>query len=337
VEPRRIIAIGCSAGGVETLSRLVAELPIELPAALCIVVHFPAGSISALPRILERSGRLPARHARDGDVLEAGHIYVAPPDWHLLVVGPVLHLSHDPAENSHRPAIDVMFRSVAATWDGRAIGVILSGTGDDGTAGLAVLRAAGAIAVVQDPVEAIFSAMPRSALENVDVDHCVPVRDMGPLLDELAAAPARTSGRPQAVEGGAEDPVQTAPGSAPFAGGSGLTCPDCGGALWEIQEGNVLRFRCRVGHTFSPDSLFDQQSEALESALWGAVRALEERAALAQRMAARFRVRGHEQVARRFDDRARNATERAGVIQRALVSESESNPGAANVVSADRA
>ena len=145
MEPRRVIVIGCSAGGVEALALLVAGFRPDIPAAICVVVHFPPNSTSVLPKILERAGALPAAHARDGEVLEAGHIYVAPPDWHLVVAGPRVHLSHDVAENSFRPAIDVLFRSAARTWGDRAIGVILSGTGDDGTAGLAVLRAEGEI------------------------------------------------------------------------------------------------------------------------------------------------------------------------------------------------
>jgi len=337
VEPRRIIAIGCSAGGVETLSRLVAGLPTDIPAAICVVVHFPAGSTSVLPRILQRAGALPAVHARDGDALAAGHIYVAPPDWHLEVAGSVVHLSHGPAENSHRPAIDVLFRSVAQTWGGRAVGVILSGTGDDGTAGLAVLRECGGVAVVQDPAEAIFAAMPRSALEHVDVNHCVRVSEMTPLLVDLASAPIRPTSHPQAIECGDDDPVADAPEPTPIVGAGGLICPDCGGALWEVQEGHVLRFRCRIGHTFSPESLLDQQAEALESVLWGAVRALEERAALAQRMAERFRSRGDERLAVRFDARARASVDRADVIRSALMIKSESSSNSAEPGSSPRA
>ncbi|HET9015786.1 MAG TPA: chemotaxis protein CheB [Thermomicrobiaceae bacterium] len=330
MEPRRIIAIGCSAGGVQTLSRLVSDLPPDIPAAICVVVHFPPDSTSVLPRILERAGKLPASHAHDGDLLEAGRIYVAPPDWHLVVNGMDLALSHAPAENGHRPAIDVLLRSVARTWNGRGIGVILSGTGDDGTAGLGVLRARGGVAIVQDPVEAIFAAMPRSALENVDVTYCVPVADMGPLLAGLAAALVEPVAAPQVGAEGAEDPAEESAGPTPIGGASGLTCPDCGGALWEIEEGSVLRFRCRVGHTFSPESLFDQQWDELEHALWAAVRALDERAALSRRIAARFRARGHREMAERFEARAQSAVDRAAVIQRALVSGSEANPAPAS-------
>ncbi|HET9017535.1 MAG TPA: chemotaxis protein CheB, partial [Thermomicrobiaceae bacterium] len=175
-------------------------------------------------------------------------------------------LSHAPAENGPRPASDVLLCSVGRTRDGRGIGVVLSGTGDDGTAGLGVLRGRGGVAVVQGPVEAIFAAMPRSALENVDVSYCVPVADMGTLLSEFAAAPVAPLARLAAAGEDAEDPAEESVGPAPVSGASGLTCPDCGGALWEIEEGSVLRFRCRVGHAFSPESLFDQPWDELEHA-----------------------------------------------------------------------
>ena len=187
ISEHRIIVIGASAGGVEAISQVVRELPADVPAAVCVVLHFPASGTSVLPSILARVGSLPAAHAVDGEPIQPGRIYVAPPDRHLIVRQERVELSIGPKENNHRPAVDVMFRTAARSHGPRVIGVVLSGTLDDGTVGLAAIRKQRGIAVVQDPEDALYPGMPRSALENVGGDHVLPVAGIGALLGRLAS------------------------------------------------------------------------------------------------------------------------------------------------------
>jgi len=320
-----IITIGASAGGVEALTELVRGLPADLPASILVALHVPSHGMNVLPQILSRNGPLPARHAEDGEPIRPGRIYVARPDYHLLVDRGVVRLSRGPRENGVRPAVDPLFRS-AAWWHGpRVVGVVLSGTLDDGTAGLLAIKQRGGIAVVQDPADALFPGMPRSALEIVSVDHVAPLGAMASLVDQLARQATdgvEPAPRPEVIEQEAEMAEfdlgaihrDERPGTP-----SGFACPDCAGVLWEIQDGDLIRFRCRVGHAWSPTSLLAEQSDALETALWTAFRALEERAALAARTAERFRSRGQDRVADRFVAQAGESRERAAVIRRVLL------------------
>jgi two-component system, chemotaxis family, protein-glutamate methylesterase/glutaminase len=318
-----IVVVGASAGGVEALAGLAASLPPDLPAAVFVVLHLPPTGTSALPGILTRHGPLPASHVKDGEPIEHGRIYVAPPDHHLLVRAGHVHLARGPRENGHRPAVDPLFRSAAREYATRVIGVILSGALDDGTAGLVAVRSRGGIAVVQDPEDALYPGMPLSALEHVEVDHVVPVAAIGPLLARLVTEPAPEPPGPAPtemeveveVEGFSMDAMEGQhPGEL-----SGFSCPDCSGVLWTIDDGDLQRFRCRVGHAWSPESLLTRQSEALEAALWIALRSLEERAALARRLAEPPRRRGHSITATRFEEQAIEAQQAARVVRELLL------------------
>ncbi|WP_328476908.1 chemotaxis protein CheB [Actinoplanes sp. NBC_00393] len=287
-EHRDVVVVGASAGGVEALRALVGGLPPGYSGCLLVVLHIPRASPSALPGILSRSGPLPAAYARDGDPLLGGRIYIAPPDHHLLLIDGHLRLTRGPAENGHRPAIDPLFRSAARAAGRRAIGVILSGSRDDGAAGLAAVATAGGATIVQDPEDAITAWMPRAALDQVKPDHVVPAAELGPLLAEITAAdlpavPDHTVDPLLGAELAISDliPIHT----DQFAAPAGYGCPDCGGSLFLMEDKVIPRFRCRVGHAWSPESLLDEQTAALESALWLALRALEEKAALSRRMA----------------------------------------------------
>ncbi len=319
-----IIVVGASAGGVETLVQLVKLLPSNSPAAIFVVLHIPAHATSFLPTILSRSGLLRATHPENGAAIEPGQIYVAPPDYHLLVKCGYVQLTRGPRENSHRPAIDTLFRSAARSYGTRVVDVILSGVLDDGTAGLMAVKLRGGVAVVQDPSEAAFIGMPRSAIENVDVDHVLPVSAIAPLLVRLAQEPVDENrenpmSREIELEADAAEIDPTVMQSAEHPGTpSDLACPDCGGVLWEMHNGNLLRFRCRTGHAFSPESLLAQQSESLEEALWAALRALEERADLARRMAKGWYEHHRSLAAQRFKEQAEDATQRATIIRQVL-------------------
>ncbi|MHB8597769.1 MAG: chemotaxis protein CheB [Ktedonobacteraceae bacterium] len=181
-----IIVIGASAGGVEALITLTATLPPNLQAAVFIVLHIPAQSPSMLPDILNRAGSLKVVSATDNAKIEYGHIYVAPPDFHLLVESEHIRVVSGPRENRHRPAIDPLFRSAASAYGSRVMGVILTGSLDDGTAGLQAIKRCGGLAIVQDPQDALFPSMPLSALANVQVDYTLPLAQIGPLLGNLS-------------------------------------------------------------------------------------------------------------------------------------------------------
>lgn len=182
---RDIVVVGASAGGVEALRRLVRDFPENLEAALFVVLHLPAHAPSMLPNILRRAGRLRTAQAVDGELIQKGRIYVAPPDRHLLIRPGRVQLTTGPTENGYRPAIDSLFRTAALTYGPRVIGVILSGALDDGTAGLRVVKSRDGIAVVQDPADALYAAMPSSAIEYVDVDHVLPLADIGAIIVRL--------------------------------------------------------------------------------------------------------------------------------------------------------
>jgi len=321
---RNLVVVGASAGGVEALRQLLAGFPPDLPAAVLVVLHMPSTARSALPAILDRVCDLPVRHAVDGDLLEPGTVLVAVPDRHLMIGDGHVVLSRGPRENSHRPAVDVLFRSAARAAGRRVVAVVLSGALDDGTAGMIAVRARGGIGVAQDPDDALYPSMPRHAVEVGGAEHVVPVEKMGALLAELLAEDVEDVEEP--APSGLMD-TETAmanldpealdaddrPGSP-----SGFGCPTCHGALFSITEGGMERFRCRVGHAWSPEALAAEQAQALEGALWMALRGLEERATLSLRMGERAAQRGHRISAGAFRQRHDEALEAAALLRRLL-------------------
>src|SRR5439155_19817991 len=242
-----IIVVGASAGGVEALRALVAKLPKDLPAAILVVLHVAPDHKSILPRILTGAGPIPAAHAKNGEALEPGRIYVAPPDRHLVVDDGVVRLTRSAPEGGHRPAVDTLFRTAARFHGARVVGIVLSGALDDGTAGLVAVKQRGGVTVVQDPEEALCPDMPRNALENVNVDHCLPTVEIAALIGKLAH---------ENVELHSPIPPLLAPeanialarrreGERPPGDPSGFGCPACGGVLNEVHDGHTLRLRCR--------------------------------------------------------------------------------------------
>jgi len=323
------IVVGASAGGVQALTKLLAGLPADLPAAVFIVLHIPSDSPGLLPAILARESRLPVAHAEDGEEITSGRVYVAPPDLHLLIERRRVRLVHGPKENLHRPSIDALFRS-AAHWAGpRTIGVVLTGARDDGTVGMSAINHRGGITIVQDPNEALFPSMPMSVIREIKVDYSVPLSEIAPLLEKLSRTTAEEEGRypvPENVEIESRIAQQEMEGDELIASVekigkvSRLTCPDCHGALWEISDEDILRFRCHVGHAFSADSLSNGQSEMLEVALWSAVRALEEQMMLARRIVERARRSNHLHAVHTFERRAQDAEAHSSVIRELLLS-----------------
>lgn len=322
-----IVVIGASAGGIQALTRLVRDLPPGLPASLFVVCHLPPGHHSMLPEILSRSGALLATRANDGEAFHPGHIYVAPPDFHLLLAEEQrLRLSHGPRENHHRPAVDPLFRSAARLFGRRVIGVVLSGALHDGAAGLLAVRAGGGIAIVQDPADAQVSDMPVNAARIAGVDHIVPVDRLGALLAELISQPLPEPGgsamtdafdrMPDIVHADMSEQVR----NERLGCVAVYTCPECGGALWQLAEAQMMQFRCHVGHVYNGEMLLEDQASALESALWTAVRSFKERYLLARQLAEQEKRRGDTAAAALYQEQADQAERYGEAIQQYILS-----------------
>jgi two-component system chemotaxis response regulator CheB len=295
-----IIVIGASTGGVDVLTRLVGGLPDSLPAAIFVVLHVRPDAPSMLPAILTRAGPLAAAHAVDNERIRSHRIYIAPPGMQMNLQRRHVTVERGPRENMHRPAIDPLFCSAAQHHGPRVIGVVLSGALDDGTAGLHAVKAAGGIAVVQDPVDAACASMPAHAMARVAVDYCVKAEDLAALLVRLVAKPAADAD-PAAVVPAVATPVVR---ESAIGVESGLTCPECSGILREMRQGDVLRFRCGVGHAYTSETMLEAQGDAIERALWTMVRHFEERAMLTGKLAAAASERGHPGVAAMFEERS---------------------------------
>ena len=331
---RDVIVIGTSAGGVEALLTIVAALPPTLPASIFIVLHQPPTGTSVLPTLLSQVGPLPATHAVDGEGIRPGHIYVAPPDLHMLLEDGRVRLARGPRENRHRPSADPLFRSAARSYRERAVGVVLTGSLDDGAAGLLAIKRIGGIAVVQDPNDALFPGMPQSALAVTAVDHCLPLAEIGSTLVQIVIASANREDAP--VSGVTENlefetriaqaDLQAIEDDGRPGTPSQFGCPECGGVLWEIENDKIVRFRCRVGHAYSAESLLSSQTEGLEAALWSALRALEEKASLTKRLAERARGQSQHAAAKRFSEQMLAADAHASTIRIVLLNGNQPVP-----------
>ncbi len=298
--------MGASAGGLQALQQILSAMPRDVEAALLVVLHTADHSGSMLPHILQRRSNMPVSHPSDRDLIQRGRVYIAPPGFHMIVEEGFLRVLQGPRENLHRPAIDPLFRSAAAAYGRRVIGVILTGMLGDGTAGLMVVSARGGEAIVQDPQSASFPSMPRSALDQVPNAHVLPLDQIAAFLLQLIARSCLLTASPpgQASLGAAKETriaelnMDEVSSEDRLGHPSPFACPDCGGVLWEIEQNGFLRFRCRVGHAFTPQHLGVQQRQAVETALWEALRALEESASLYRRMAGRAKTSHHELPAR---------------------------------------
>lgn len=326
-----IVVIGASSGGIEALRTLFLKLNSGLNAVFLVVLHFPQDAKSSLPQILSRKTAIPVDHAQDYEIIQSNHIYIAPPGRHLILEDNHLRLIFSPRINHTRPAIDPLFESAANIFGPRVVGIILSGMLYDGSKGLFNIHKAGGLTIVQAPEEATFPDMPINAMQYGHVDYSLPV-------EEIAALINRTL-NPATLEKG-EDPVlppdpdlsEDEPGQIQhdfdaFVKGEAssqssiLTCPDCGGVLWEFQDGEVIRYRCHTGHIFNAENLLSIQDNNLESAFWTAIRLLIEKAAVARRLATRARKKGQDQLASSYDEQSELTSKQANILHDFLIQE----------------
>src|SRR5579871_853404 len=319
---RDILAIGTSAGGFQALRLLASELPAGFPAAVVVVIHLSAQYRSELDEILSKSGPLGASFAQDGEALRRGHIFIAPPACHLLLEDDHVRLGRGPRENNARPAIDPLFRSIAVCCGSRAIGVVLTGSLGEGAAGLQVLQQCGGITVVQDPADAAYPEMPANALRLLRPDHVASLRDVPRLLSRLVREPA---GEPVQAPTSIETEVEiarsgnTSMSTMDHIGRrSVLTCPDCNGVMWEIDEGDVVRYRCHVGHAYTADLMSLALDENLRRALASAARTLDERIALCGKLHRQASETGHRLLAESWARKLREAEEEAKVLRESM-------------------
>jgi two-component system chemotaxis response regulator CheB len=324
---RNIIVIGASAGGVGPLKAIISALPANLQASVLIVWHMAASAHGVLPDMLNRLEGMHAFNAQDGESLMPGRIYIAPPDHHLLLEPGKIRVTKGPKENRFRPAVDPLFRSAAFTYTNRVIGVILSGALDDGTSGLWAIKDRGGITIVQDPAEADVPGMPANAMREVDIDYCVPVVAIAPLLVKLCSEDI-TANPVLAIRGderikkeisiAAQDPavqheiIQMGE-LTPY------TCPECHGVLSKIREGNLLRYRCHTGHAFSADTLLAELTAGIEDGIWNAIRAIEESIMLINHIGDDFAEKNEPKLAALYFQKAKDAEQRRQLLKKAVL------------------
>jgi len=313
-----IVVVGASAGGIEALKELVGALPVDLPAAVFVVLHLPAGATSVLPDILSRAGPLPAEHVRDGVEITRGRIFVVPPDCHIQITDGTAQALGGPKENGHRPAIDPLFRSAAHAVGPRAVGVVLSGTLDDGTLGMRAIKAHGGVGLVQDPESALHRGMPESAIAYGFPDRIGTPKELAEWIVELANDDVENEDLEGAVTAmNHEQEVAKQTDENPHAGDTtGLTCPECGGAIWRQDEADVVSFRCRVGHKYTAETFALEQGRTVEAAVWASLRLIEERVVLMRQLAKRFKEqpRTSGNFTEKADDLERHAVALRGVV-----------------------
>lgn len=292
-----IVVVGTSAGGLEALDDLAGQLPVALPASIFIVQHMaPESTGHALLNRLRKHEAFQCRLAENRQSIEVGTIYIAPPDNHLLLKENEMLVTKGARENRYRPGVDPLFRSAAVAYGSSVIGIILTGLLDDGTAGLMAVAKCGGVTVVQDPKDAAYPDMPQSAMDHMNVDYCVPISQMGRLIETLVREP---SAKATIAERVLSDVAQVSGlgGQVPY------NCPNCGGVLWEMKRSDLRRYRCHTGHSFTEASLLTSQSEKIEETLWTSLRMFEERKNLLNKMAqAETRFTGQNEYAERARD-----------------------------------
>ena len=286
----RLVVVGTSAGGLQALIKLLRQLPAAFPAAIMVVQHISAhASGSVLLDEMRKCSKLKCDHAKNGMLISPGHLYIAPSDHHLLVTGNKILITKGAHENRWRPGIDPLFRSAAVAFGNKVIGIVLTGYLDDGTAGLIAIKRCGGICIVQDPADAQYPAMPQNALNQVKVDYCIPIAEMGGILSKLLAKkPGKSKPVPKDILIEVEIATRVL-SDLPSVNALGaqvpFNCPGCGGVLWKVDSGTNMRFRCHTGHSYTSKILLAEQTKLLDETMWTALRMFEERKNLLTTMA----------------------------------------------------
>lgn len=319
----QIVVIGASAGGFEALRQLFTELPGNLEASFFVVLHIPANSPSHLAKLLNNVSDLRVKNPENGEKIQKGYVYVAPPDRHLLVKQGFIRLYRGPRENRHRPAIDPLFRSAAVAYEAQVLGVIMTGFLDDGSSGLLAVKHCNGITMVQDPEDAQHPDMPRNAIAAVgEVDYQLPLDQMASAIAKIVQQPNhKTSPIPENIKTEAaisERIFSDVPETKTLGSLVPMSCPECSGPLWQIDVDSVRRYRCHVGHGFTAKSLLNQQDKALEKALWAAMRMMEERSRLAFSMAEDENRKGRDKSAEIFYERAEESRTHSQMLRKLL-------------------
>ncbi|MCA1444289.1 chemotaxis protein CheB [Ensifer sp. IC4062] len=320
---RDVIAIGGSMGAVGALKQLLPELPSDFAATVFVVIHVGTHGKDLLADIFDKYAKLPVTTAIEGERVERGHVYVAPADHHLLVLDEIIRLGRGPRENWARPAIDPLFRSVGLNYGPRAVAVVLTGMLNDGATGLADLKRCGGLTVVQNPADAAAPDMPLGALKASDVDYRASLADLPSLLRHLMDEEA---GPPVPIPEEVKLEVDIALGRevdtaaiAKIADTVALSCPSCGGVLSQIKSWPPLRFRCQIGHAFTSDILDAESEASVDEAMQIALRVIEERVTLSEKMADDARRSGREAAAAANARRANEGRKHAKTLRRAIL------------------
>jgi len=328
---RDVVVFGASAGGLQALRQIVERLPRDLPASILVAVHLSPTAPSRLPRMLQDAGSLPAVAAHDGQRVLPSTIHTVVPDRHLLVTeGDRLLLSRGPRENRVRPSVDKSFRSVARWCGPRAIGVMLSGTLDDGASGFASIARCGGVPLVQSPEEARFDGMPRAALAAVPGATALPVAQLAKTITELAGQEVAPL-----VDGLDEDLIwetdmaERGGSGADQAGDPvGLGCPECGGGMNRVRAVGSTHYVCHAGHSYAPQTLLAAKEEGIESALWTALSALQEKSMVLFDLAHRAAEAGDEAGRRGHEAAAARAAHAVDLLREQILLEDDSALGA---------
>jgi len=318
-----IIVVGASMGGIEAISSLLAKLPPGLAASVFVVQHVGEYGSGLFDQILQRVTKMPVAYAEDAKHFRPAHVYVARPGLHMLIEEGVVRTTRGPKENRTRPAIDPLFRSAAVNHGPHAVGVVLTGMLNDGTAGLRAIERCGGKTVVQDPLQAQFPEMPANAMRHVHVDHCLALLAIAELLTELSkidAPPAVPIPADLLLEDQiAKDEMGEISQTQQLGEPVPLSCPECGGTLVMLRDGALTRFRCHTGHALTAEALFSDQSHSVERSLWVALRALHEQAALAGGLAKEAKAAGAAKVAASYEAKEAEASYHADRIHQVLM------------------
>lgn len=323
-----IIVIGTSAGGLKALGAILGALPSDIDATVFIVQHLAADKPSILPKILTDIGSLPASHPSDGELIQKGRIYVAMPDYHLLVNEGSMRVVRGPQENRFRPAIDALFRSAARGYGSRVVGVVLTGYLDDGTVGLQAVKKCGGVAIVQDPDEAEYPSMAKSALQYVKVDHCLRLAKIPDLLVRLSNEPASTEAYPVTAEIEAESKIAEQQMNTQeflktvesIGTRTTYTCPECNGSIWQIGDSEpLMRFRCHIGHSYTANVFLAEQTQNVEDSLWTAVRVMEEKVTFLRHLSEQMKNYNLTTTATKYEDNAKNMDEEVKIIRELIL------------------